>query len=79
MKDLDGLEKKGCDIETIREAAIVNYVDKRVIDREIVDLQERRDHIIKRNLQIEAHTVIRAYYQSKTKRNIARAGDDGGV
>jgi len=34
--------------ETITEAEIVNYADKRVIDREIVDLKERRDYILKR-------------------------------
>ena len=36
------------DIEKITEAEIVNYADKRVLDREVVDLQERRDYILKR-------------------------------
>lgn len=34
--------------ETITEAEIVNYADKRVIDRDIVGLQERMDYIIKK-------------------------------
>ena len=38
----------GPDLETITEAEIVNYADKRVINREIVGLQERRDYIIRR-------------------------------
>ena len=38
--------------ETITEAEIVNYADKRVINREIVDLKERRDYILKRYADI---------------------------